>query len=424
MRYFHLMSNFKKLVDLWRSLLLFILLVIFLNGCTAENLPSQPEKLQGNILILLPLNDPSNAMIAVGLQEFKKLNPDVNIIIEYEDTDQLSSRFIQQAQKGLGATAIIDFSRRIPELAKLEYIQPIAEKSIDLSRYFAPTLNQVRYQGKIYGVPLASETRILCYNQAKLKISQDPILSQPPTKLDGLIERAIKGYSVGMVSSFEDTFWGMGSFGGSFLDSEGNINPQLEGWAKWLEWLKNASTQPNFVLVRERQHILHEAFAQGRLTYYVCNSNEILDLRKTLHNDLKVAVLPGASFPAAPLLYTRVIMFNHSASSNEINIALALAKFLTNPEQQIYGIVASQSYIPSNRNVSLDIRLLPIESVLLQQAKTVIAIPIDELETLMPVWEEGELLYQKVIAGEISPTEAAWQLTLFTKRQINEQPPL
>ncbi|MFM7442080.1 MAG: ABC transporter substrate-binding protein, partial [Snowella sp.] len=277
-------------MTLWTSLLLLIVLTISLNGCTIDQLASQPGQLQGNILVLLPLNDESNRLINISLQDFKSVNPQVNIIIEYHPQDELLQRFIKDSQKGLGATAIIDFSRKIPELANLGSIQPIAEKSIDLSRYFAPMLNQIRYRGKIYGIPLGSQTRILCYNQAKLKMIEDPILSQPPTKLDGLIERAIKGYSVGMVSSFEDTFWGIGSFGGSLIDAKGNINPQFEGWAKWLEWLKSAAAQPNFGLMREKRDILHQAFAQGKLAYYVCNANEIDDLRKALHNDFNVAL--------------------------------------------------------------------------------------------------------------------------------------
>lgn len=424
MRDFHLMSKLKRLVKLSTSWLLLVFLTISLNSCTVDQLSSQPETLQGSLLIILPLNDESNSLISSGLQDFKRLNPKVNIVIEYHSKDQLLQRFVKEAQKGLGATAIIDLSNKIIDLANLGSIQPIAEESIDLSRYLTTTLTQVRYRGKIYGIPLGSKTRILCYNQAKLQMSQDPILSQPPTKLDGLIERAIKGYSVGMVSSFEDTFWGIGSFGGSFLDTKGNIKPQLEGWAKWLEWLKNASAQPNFFLVQESRDILHDAFVQGKLTYYVCDSNEIPDLKNALHNDFKVALLPGASFPAAPLLYTKVIMFNRSASSKEMRIALALAKYLTNSEQQIYAIMQSQSYIPSNRNISLDMRFLPIQSVLLEQAKTVIAIPLDQLEQILAISEQAEFLYQQAIAGQISSTEAAQQLTIFTRLQISQQPKL
>jgi ABC-type glycerol-3-phosphate transport system substrate-binding protein len=226
-----------------------------------------------------------------------------------------------------------------------------------------------------------------------------------------------------MVSSFEDTFWGMGSFGSSFFDAQGYIQPQFEGWAKWLEWLKKASIQPNFTLLRENRNIMHQAFAQGKLAYYVCNSDEIVDLKNTLQDDFKVALLPGqASFKATPILYTRVMMFNRSASPNEIRLALALAKFLTNPEQQLYGIVATQNYIPSNRRVTLDVGLLPIESVLLEQSKTAVSIPLDGLEKIMPIVEQGELMYQQALAGEILPAEAARQLTIFAERQISQQP--
>ncbi len=411
----------KKLVKWLSSLLLVILLSIILNACLIDQPYPLPEKQQGNLLLWHSLQGDLSQLIATGFQEFKQLNPDVNLMSEYIPQDELPLRFIQESQSGLGASAIIIFSKHIPELAKRGHLQSIDEKVIDLSTYLPPTLNQVRYHGKIYGIPLGSQIRVLCYNQAKLQASQDPFLSQPPTRLEGLIERSLKGYSVGMVSSFEDTFWGMGIFGGSFWNAQGAIQPQLEEWGKWLDWLKNASIQPNFVLNRNRS-LLHDAFAQGNLTYYVCNSGEIIDLKNILKDNLRVALLPQeAQGKAAPLLYTRAVAFNHSAGLNEYHLGLNLTKFVTNTEQQLQGIVNTQSFIPSNRNIILDEKLLPIQSVLLKQSRTAIAISLDDLERLSTVFEKAEFLYQQAISGEISSVEAGKKLTLLINQSVNQQ---
>ncbi|GFE69138.1 ABC transporter substrate-binding protein [Chroococcus sp. FPU101] len=403
-----------------------MLLAILLTAChqvSVEQQSNQPRQLQGQLLIWHPFQGDLATIFLNGLQKFQQLNPSVVLIAEYVPQNEISSRLIAQAKNGLGASLIIDYARQMLEMIEAEYIQLINEGTIDLSTYFAPTLTQVRYQGQIYGVPLNSQIRVLCYNQAKIKqaSSSDQTLSQPPTRLEELIERSQKGYSVGLVSAFEDTFWGMGIFRAQFFDSQGLIKPQLEGWAKWLEWLKQANTQPNFILTRSRD-ILHKAFAQGKLTYYICNSSEIADLKNNLKDNLRVAPLPTEpERRATPILYTRVMILNRSASPDETHLALELTKFMTNPEQQIQGIVQSQSFIPTNQSVKINEDLFPTEKVLLEQAKTSVAIPLDELNRIMPVFEEGERLYQRVLAGNLDSSEAAKQLSEIVNQQIEQK---
>ncbi len=396
----------------------FVLLAVLLAACS-QDLSEQPGQFQGSLLIWHPFQGELVKLVTLSFQDFQQLNPDVDLVSEYIPQNELSSRFIKQAKDGLGASTIIDLARTIPELVKAGRIQSIDEKAINASTYFTPTLTQVRYQKKIYGVPLGSQVRILCYNQAKLAASSNETFSQPPKHLAGLIERAQKGYSVGIVSAFEDTFWGMGLFGARFFDDQRLVKSQVEGWAKWLEWLKGASTQPNFILLRDRD-ILHNAFAQGQLAYYVCNTNEIADLKDVLKDDLRVALLPEeGDRKATPLLYTKVMMLNRSDSPDETRLAVKLAKFMTNPEQQLQGIALTQSFIPTHKGVRIDRDLLPIEAVLLEQAKTAVAIPLDYLEQFIPVFERGELLYQQVLAGDIISSEAARQLSA----SINQQQP-
>lgn len=415
----------KKLSSFSTLILLMVLIAVLAIACNRDLVTQQsdpPEQIEGKLLIWHPFEGEMLKLFARGLNDFQQLHPGVDIISEYVPQNELSSQFIKQAKNALGASIIIDFARQIPEVVKAGYIQAIDEEKINLSTYFPPTLTQIRYRGNIYGVPLSSQVSLLCYNQAKIKQSSstgETNFSQPPTSLEGLVERARKGYSVGIVSTFEDTFWGMGIFGARFFDGQGFVNPELEGWINWLNWLKQVQNEPNLFLIRNRE-MLQKAFNEERLTYYVCQSNEIGDLKNNLKGNLRVASLPAKpERRATPILYTRVMMLNKNASPDEKRLAIELAKFLTNPEQQLEGIVQSQSFIPTNQTIKINQQLLPIEAVLLKQAQTAVAIPIDYLEQIISVFEQGEILYQKTLAGDISSSQASIQLTQFIKAKMN-----
>ncbi|ACK66046.1 extracellular solute-binding protein family 1 [Rippkaea orientalis PCC 8801] len=397
--------------------------LILLTGCQL-NLFEQPSLMRGRLLIYHPFQGENGIIFENFLDNFEQLYPEVQLLSEYIREDRLSQQFISKSRAGLGATVLIDFARHIPQLVKSNSIQPLEDKNIDTSRFLSSNIIQSRYQGKIYGIPLVSQVRVLCYNLAKLQPNsntQDPILTQPPFGLEGLLTRAKKGYSVGMVSSFEDTFWGLGIFGAKFFDNQGFINPQLEGWGKWLEWLKKAETQPNFILSRNRE-ILHEAFAKGKLTYYVCNSDEIGDLKNILKENLQIVFLPGEpDHPATPLLYTIVMMVNNSASLHETELALQWAQFMTNPEQQLKALIGSLNFIPTNQKISVNQQLLPIEATLHKQSKMALTIPIDSIEKILKIFQEGEIVYQKAMAGDLTSSQAVQELTDIIKTQLNFQ---
>lgn len=403
-----------------------VLLVIWLTACSYGSFGRQfdrPGQLQGTLLIWHPLKGENAKILTGSLHDFQQLNPQVQILSEYVSLDELSERFIKHGEYGFGPDLMINLERPIPELVKAGRIQPIPENVInDLSSYFPAIRSNVRYQDKIYGWPLSYRVLGLCYNQAKLQqTAADRTLTEPPSTLEELIEQARKGYSAGMVSSFEETFWGMGIFGVKFFDAHSFVKPELEGWAKWLEWLKQAETEPNFILSRNRD-ILNRAFARGQLTYYVCSSHEIADLKETLKDDLRVAILPAApNHPATPILYALAMMLNRSSSTHQTHLALKLAAFMTNPEQQLQGIVESQAFIPSNQQVRINQQLLPIEAVLQKQSQTAVAVPLDRLDQIHVVAEQGDILYQKVLAGDISPNQAAQELTEVVNQQMNQR---
>jgi ABC-type glycerol-3-phosphate transport system substrate-binding protein len=403
--------------------LFFVLTIIYstlITGCSGDEITPPVNELQGNLLIWHSLEPEIAELLDNSFEEFEQLNPGVNIRSIYLPKEQIISKFIGQSQKGFGASALIELNRNLPVLIESKRLRVISSSDINEQNYYPANIRQVRYQDRLYGIPLQSSTQVLCYNQAKLRNSDNPHLSQPPQTLDELIEKAKKGYSVGMVSSFEDTFWGIGNFGGYIVSSEGKIAINLDAWSKWLTWLKQAITQRNFVILRTNHKVLNKEFLKGSLAYYVCNSSEIFTFRKVLGDDFKIAPLPGNDqFKANPFLFTQTLVVNKSTSNNENALVIALGKFLTNPEHQLQNIVQAENFIPTNQKVKMDQAFLPIESILLEQAQTAVAIPLDNLTKILKSFELAESLYQSAIAGEISTDKAAQELTELIERELN-----
>ena len=193
-----------------------------------------------------------------------------------------------------------------------------------------------------------------------------------------------------------------------------------EGWAQWMQWLKNAQNEPNFYLIEDVE-TLQEAFIQGRLTYMPCRSGWLPLLTEALGtNNLGIALLPGReNQPATPPLWTVGFIFNRASSENQHKLALKLAQFTTNTQYQQQLQVKAAFLIPVNKNAKVDGSLFPKQAVLFEQSKNGIIVSLDQLEQNQAIFDYGYVLYDLVIAGEITPEEAALKIQQAVNNQFN-----
>ena len=373
---------------------------------------NQGEALQGTLLIWTgPMGNWTESLAAEygqtirrEVEKFTTLYPRVKIVLEFFPPERRLEQFVKQVRKGFGPDLILTQAKNIPLLIQAGALQEFSDRQVDLSYFRPEALSQVRHQGKLYGMPIYLSTQVLCYNKAKVK--------ELPTTLSELLAQARAGHAVGVFSGFDEAFWGTRIFGGQLFDSQGRlILEQGEGWAKWMEWLKNAQNQPNFILTDD-EPALQQAFTEGRLAYSVCWSNWIPPLRKALGKEnLGVTLLPGqADRAAGPLLNARVAMFNRFSNANQTQLARKFALFLTNLAQQRQIATRLQYAIPAHKNVQVNRELFPIQGVLTEQSKTGFAISLNEAQKMNFLVSYGDVLYQQVLAGEITPTEAAAKL--------------
>lgn len=401
----------------YRFLQLIVLVLIVLTGCSpkkAEKISeSKGESIQGQILVWHSFEDKIKEIMQDSLNDYMQIYPNVRIVSEYVPNDQLERQFRQQVNRGLGPDFIFTVSGVIPSLVQDNLI-PVIE-DFDFSGYLPTAISHVRYQGKMYGIPTSVMTQTLCYNKKKVKL--------PPKTLTELLQQAKMGYSVGIWSNFVATFWGVQVFGGKSFDLQGNFVFDQNIWAKWMEWLKIAQNEPNMVF-NDGIEGLEQGFINNQLAYVFCDSSRLPKYSQGLGKDnLGVALLPGEdNNPAGPFLYSRVILFNQISSPNQQKLSLQLAQFFTNPEQTRKRLsLLEGSFIPANNNVNVNSRLFPRQSILVEQAKTAIAIPLDQVE-LARVWAKmGNSLYPQVLGGSIAAEDAAHQIT-ETVNQKSSQP--
>lgn len=400
----------------YRFLQLIILVLIFLTSCSPKDADkiseSQSQSIQGQILVWHSFEDKIQDMMQDSLNDYMQIYPNVRIVSEYIPSDQLEKQFRKQVNRGLGPDFVFTASGVIPSLVQDNLIPVIQD--FDFSGYLPTAISHVRYQGKMYGIPTSVMTQTLCYNKKKVKL--------PPKTLTELLQQAKTGYSVGIWSNFVATFWGVQVFGGKSFDLQGNFVFDQKSWGKWMEWLKIAQNEPNMVFSDSIEG-LEQGFINNRLAYVFCDSSQFPEYSQGLGKDnFGVALLPGeGNNPAGPFIYSRVILFNRISSPQQQQLAIKLAEFFTNPEQTRKRLsLLEGSFIPADNNVNVNSRLFPREAILVQQSKTAIAIPLDQVE-LARVWvKTANSLYPQVLGGSITAQDAADQITETVNQKLSQ----
>ncbi len=97
-----------------------------------------------------------------------------------------------------------------------------------------------------------------------------------------------------------------------------------------------------------------------------------------------------------------------------------LAQFFTNREQiRKRLMILRGSFIPAYQ-VNINNRLFPLEAILAQQAKTAIAIPLDQIQSALVWVKEGNSLYPQVLAGSITPEDAAQKISETVNQNLSQ----
>lgn len=378
-------------------------LFLFLVACQPANTATiTTPAAAGEIIFWRMRGDETNeATWQLILDRFQEIFPQISVIQSVYDPEEYRERLETATDMGVGPDMFIAPNEWITDLAGREMIQPVDETKFNLDVYLSAAVNSLRYEDALYGVPISLNNNALYYNLTMVEVP-------PAETLDELLQHAQNGMPVAITSTFDEAFWGIQAFGGRIFDENNQIVLTEGGLANWLAWLQNAQDEPGMIINSDKV-ALRELFIAGEAAYYVGAPQELAGLQAALGpENIAVASLPsGPQGPAGPLLSEEAVLFSPNSSVSQSDLAIQLARFITNTEQGS-TLLRETGRIPANTRVQVDRRIYPEANIFAAQARTAVALA--NVPQADQVRNQGNDLYRAVLSGVTLPADAVMLL--------------
>ena len=373
------------------------ILILLLLGCTGEG-DSQRGPGQGTSGTLLVWHNwpyPESQLIDEIIDRFVETRPDVRIISEYVPSEEITERFITQANLGFAPDLLIgEETFLLNELVKRGLLRDLANINIDTHELMPETVDALTIGDAQYAIPFAAYTDVLFYNTN--------IVETPATTLNELLAAAKSGQRVALSTGFYHAYWGIKAHGGTVVDQEGNVALD-SGFIDWLSWLDNAQKEPTVVFNAVYSE-LYQDFINGETAYFVGNSFDLPSLQNALGEDaVGVALLPGIDEPTGGFQELETMAI--SRNSAQPTLASELIEFFINTSQQRRIALSNFGQIPLHRRATFNTRLAPIPATLIAQRRLATIVPLEHVEIEDILRVHGTDIYRQVLEGNLSPEE-------------------
>lgn len=319
---------------------------------TATPLPTPtPDLTTGRLVLWHSWAESEADALAQMLQAFQALYPGVQVDTLFVAYNDLPQSYADAVQSGGGPDLVLAPNWWLNDMVAAQVVQPLDALLTDETRnaYWPVTLDNLRRDNQLYGLPTHFELVSLFYNRALVAPDQ-----LPPTT-DDLLQQARQtpARGIGLYASLYHLYWGLRGYGTQLLDEQGRIVlDQGDGAADFLQWLVTVKQTPG-AFVDEDYGMLLDRFKKGEFAYLVDGPWAINELQAALGDNLGVARLPaGPAGPAQPWLSADGVFLNPAVAPEQQQRALVLALHLTSAASgEILARVAHR--LPAHRNAQL-----------------------------------------------------------------------
>lgn len=309
--------------------LLFLLITASLWGCKPDH-PQAAEKLL--IWHSYEMGSIEETIFSTLIQNLENQHPGWEIESANIPFESIDEKYKTEVEAGKGPDLLI---RRNDILGEMVDSGLIADLSFQtkgkLDSFTRQSISGMTVDGKLYGIPLTSQTDVLYYNRN--------LVSEAPRTMDDLLATLKNGSKMTMHLSAYHLFGWPGAFGGKLIDESGLCIADQRGWLEAANFL--LAMKDSGVIFSENFTEIETPFLLGQ-TAYMINGPWVLEkYRNELGNYLDAIPLPAGLEPSTPLLEMVGIYIN--PNTRNINAATELGLFLTGQESQsIYMDYADQ----------------------------------------------------------------------------------
>lgn len=341
------------------------------------------------------------------LPAWEAANPGIEVEVLAVPFDQLKNKYQTEAATGGGPDLLIGPADWVGELASAELIKPLDGMvgADQLGAYVPASVDALKYDGQLYGLPESIETVALYYNK--------DLVPTPPTSTAELEQMSADinaanadTYGLALFSNFYHPAGYLFGWGGQLFDETNHSALDSPETVAFLNWMKDLTSKPGIFQQNDDAGI-SSLFKEGKAGMVINGPWALGDYQGALGADkVGVAELPVISengdAAAKPFLGVKHIMLNSNDSDEQAALALKFAEFFTGSE--VGKILAdSAGHLPANTGV--DISDDPVASAFVAQAAS--ATPMPTIPEMGQVWTPAQDMISKVISGEATAEDAA-----------------
>jgi arabinogalactan oligomer/maltooligosaccharide transport system substrate-binding protein len=319
----------------------------------------------------------------------KKKNPDLKLNVLQVPFDKIFDKYKTEVASGAGPDMFVAPNDDLGNLARGKLILDITKQLDGKLGDFAPnSVDGMKVDGKIYGVPESAKAVALYYNKS--------LVDKAPTTTDELLAAVKGGKSLNLFIGAYHDFGFFGSFGGKLLDDNQKCVLDTTGGADAMQYLLDLKKAG---AVLEADYGKFETpFRQGKVAMMVNGPWALGDYKKDLGDKLGVVSMPtGPKGKAGPLNGIDGFYVNPNVKNVDIVVATAM-ELVSKESSQMYTDGAG--HVPIRKDVtSAD----PLVAAFAKASAD--GFPRPQSKEFGNYWEPFGNMFTKVLEGKATPAD-------------------
>lgn len=350
----------------------------------------------------------------IGLEDaIASFEEEFGIKVEYREMD-MASEIREQMRldgpSGQGPDVITLPHDQIGQVVVEGLIAPLEVDQSVIDIYTDSSIDSQTFDGKLYGLPKATETPVLIYNKE--------LMSEPPETFDELFEFSkdfADGERYGYLALWDNFYFAhavIAGFGGYvFGDENGITNPQdlgvnNEGAVEGAEYIQKWYEEifPSGIIGESGGSAKDGLFQEGKVAA-VMDGPWAFQILEDAGIDFGVAPLPKLPNGEYPVTFMGVKGWHLSSFSEHKEWATKLIEWIANEENSKIRFEKTQE-IPPVKSLMEDPLIADNEGAIAVAIQSERAIPMYNIPEMSEVWEPMAQALQLIATGELDPEAA------------------
>jgi len=388
-------------------------------GCASDT--------QNRIVIWHQMRVDEREVLEAQLEQYMKQNPEIVVEQLYKETEELRSGYIIAAVAGQGPDIVYGPSDQIGPFQAMDLILPLDDL---FEKAWLDSLNPKAltfYRGKLYQIADKLGNHLtLVYNKDLVKKppETDEELIRISIELMGKERESSHPNRYGLTWNYTEPFFFipfLSGFGGWVMDEQGNPTLDTPENVEALKFIRDLRDRYRIIPREADYNIADVLFKDGKAAMIVNGDWSWSGYQKAGVN-FGVAPLPKITKTGlwcAPMVSPKGYSINVNIRREKLPLVLDLLKFLLSREMQLRA-ASTLKMMPSWKSLYQHPLIRDDEIMRGSQLQIERGKPMPVVPELRAIWDAMRPPYQAVLAGTMTPEEAARQMQQLAVRRIAE----